>query len=349
MNLDYRGVPGLTTAMRRQGKEKFRPDKSKKLREQVQEVLRYFHYARRTELTYWHWIERFLRFHRERAGQWRKPNELREAEVAAFLSHLATERGVAAATQNQALNALVFLYAEVLDQPLGLLAGIERSTRPARLPVVLSQVEVRAVLGAVVEEYQLPLQLQYGAGLRLLEGLRLRVADVDVERRQVMVRNAKGFKDRVTMVPEALRGALREQLARNRKQWAADRAAGLPGVSLPEAVERKYPKAGVEWPWFWLFPAGKLSVDPVARVRRRHHLVEDNLQRAIRAAAQRVGLNKRVTTHTLRHCFATHLLENGTDIRTVQELLGHQSLTTTQIYTHVMQKPGIGVRSPLDG
>ncbi len=341
--------PQLTTAMRRQGKEKFRPDPSKKLREQLHEVMRYFHYARRTELAYWHWIERFLRFHKQARGRWQRPQVLREPEVAAFLSHLATERNVAAATQNQALNALVFLYAEVLDEPLGLVAGLEYATRPARLPVVLSRPDVRAVLTAVDEEYRLPLELQYGAGLRLLECLRLRVADVDLERRQVMVRDAKGFKDRMTVLPESLRLALAAQVKRNRVLWQADRQAGVPGVALPDAVARKYPSAGEKWPWFWLFPARGVSMDAVSGLRRRHHVPEDNVQRAIRTASARAGVNKRVTTHTLRHSFATHLLEGGTDIRTVQDLLGHKDVSTTQIYTHVMARPGLGVRSPLDG
>jgi integron integrase len=350
MNFNKKTVmEGFSTAPRRAGLEKFRPDPSLKLREQVREVMRYFHYARRTELAYWHWIERFLRFHKEREGRWRRPEELREPEVAAFLSHLATERGVASATQNQALNALVFLYGEVLDQPLEQLAGLEYASRPARLPTVLSREEVQVVLEAVAPECRLPLQLQYGAGLRLLETLRLRIQDLDLARGQVVVRDAKGFKDRVTVMPEVLRGALREQVRQARAVWQADREAGLPGVWLPDGLARKYPKAGEQWPWFWVFPARQPSRDPQNGARRRHHLVEDTLQRAIRAAARRAGVNKRVTTHTLRHCFATHLLENGTDIRTVQELLGHKDVSTTQIYTHVMQKPGLGVRSPLDG
>jgi integron integrase len=338
---------GLSTAPRRAGREKYRPNRSKKLQEQVHEVMRYFHYAWRTEQAYWHWIERFLRFHR-RAGQWRRPEEMGEAEVAAFLGHLASERGVTASTQNQALNALVFLYAEVLDQPLGLLAGLERATRPARLPTVLSREEVRVVLAAVDPEYRLPLQLQYGAGLRLLEVLRLRVRDVDMARNQLLVRDGKGFKDRLTVLPEALRVGLTQQLELAKKLWQADRKAESPGVMLPEGMAIKYPRAGEDWPWFWVFPARKDSIDPVSGIRRRHHLVEDNVQRAIRAGACRAGVGKRVTTHTLRHSFATHLLEGGTDIRTLQDLLGHKDVSTTQIYTHVMKKPGLGVRSPLD-
>jgi len=346
---------GPTTAPRRADRPKFQPDRTKKLREQVHEVMRFFHYAHRSELAYWHWIERFLRFHRREDG-WQRPQEMGEVEVAQFLSHLAGERGVSASTQNQALNALVFLYTEVLDRPLGRLEGLERVSRPARLPTVLTKAEVGEVLAGVAGEYRLPLQLQYGAGLRLLEVLRLRVRDVDVARRQVLVRDPKGYHDRVTMLPEALVEEMAGQLKRVRGLWQEDRRAGVAGVRLPEAVVRKYPKAGVEWPWFWVFPAAKLSADTQAQgpkepvgTRRRHHVVEDNLQRAIRASAQRSGLGKRVTTHTLRHSFATHLLENGADIRTVQELLGHKDVATTQIYTHVMQKPGIGVRSPLDG
>lgn len=338
---------GPTTAPRRADRPKFQPDRSRKLRAQVHEVMRFFHYAERSEEAYWHWIERYLRFHRQ-GESWRRPEAMGAPEVTGFLSYLADARGVAASTQNQALNALVFLYTEVLDQPLGPLTGLERVTRPARLPTVLSREEVRAVLAAVAEAYRLPLQLQYGAGLRLLEVLRLRVRDVDLGRNQLLVRDGKGFRDRVTILPEAVRGALTAQLRTGRAVWESDRRAGLNGVALLLSVEHKCPKAGVEWPWFWVFPARQPAVAPWSGGLRRHHLLEDNLQRAIRTGALQAGLSKRVTTHTLRHSFATHLLEGGTDIRTLQDLLGHRDVATTQIYTHVMQKPGLGVRSPLD-
>lgn len=345
MSSEYLPRPeGPTTAARLAGKPKFQPDRSKRLREQVHEVMRFFHYAARTEESYWHWISRFLRFHKQ-GGQWRRPEDMGAVEVAAFLSHLATEREVSASTQNQALNALVFLYTEVLNLPLARLEGLEPARRPARLPTVLSPDEVRRVLAAVEPDYRLPLQLQYGAGLRLLEVLRLRVRDVDLERRQVLVRDPKGLRDRVTVLPESLRPALTAHLLQVRKLWETDGRTGL-AVLLPDGVARKQPKAGQEWPWYWVFPAWRVCV--FAGERRRHHLIEDNLQRAIRAAGARAKVAKRVTTHTLRHSFATHLLENGTDIRTVQALLGHRTVATTQIYTHVMQQPGIGVRSPLD-
>ena len=345
----------------------FTPNPKLKLSAQVHEVMRFFHYSPRTEETYWHWIERYLRFHRREpptphpgplpslggSGEgeklWRHPRELGAAEVAAFLSHLATVGKVAAATQNQALNSLVFLYGEVLHQPLGDLADVARVSRPARLPEVLGREAVTRLLDAVEADYQLPVRLLYGSGLRLLELLRLRVKDVDLERRQITVREGKGQKDRVTMLPESLREVLAGHLRRTRLTFDADRAAKVAGVRLPWALVRKYPQADREWGWFWVFPAWKLGRDTEDGVVRRHHLLEDNVQRAVKAAARKAGLSQRVTPHTLRHSFATHLLEGGTDIRTLQELLGHRDVATTQIYTHVMAKPGIGVRSPLDG
>jgi integron integrase len=271
------------------------------------------------------------------------------SELAAFLSHLAKDRDVAASTQNQALNALVFLYGVVLRQPLGDLGDWARVQRPARLPAVLAKDEVARVMAAVVPEYQLAVRLMYGSGLRLLDLARLRVKDLSLERRQILVRDGKGMKDRVTMVPETLLAGLRDQLARARLVYEMDRRAGVSGVWLPEALARKYPQAPLDWAWFWVFPARSLGPDPESGVLRRHHVLEDNVQRAVKLAARRACPEKRVTTHTLRHSFATHLLEAGYDIRTVQELLGHKDVATTQIYTHVMQKPGLGVRSPLDG
>lgn len=342
-------------------REGLRPNPQAPLRQQLHEVMRFFHYSPRTEATYWQWIVRFLRFHKrpESVGReaWRHPRDLGAGEVRDYLTHLATAGGVSASTQNQALNALVFLYEEVLHQPLGEVGDFARVRRPPRVPEVLSRAETQQVLAQVDRDYALPLDLLYGSGMRLFELLRLRVKDLDLERRQITVRDGKGFKDRVTMVPESLRTRLAGQLARVRAVYEADLQAGYQGVWLPDALARKYPNAPREWPWQWVFPAASLTsgrVRPDAPAHGsggwwRHHLAPELLQRAMKAAAARAGLSKRATPHTLRHSFATHLLESGTDIRTVQELLGHTSVTTTQIYTHVMQKPGLGVRSPLDG
>lgn len=332
-------------------REKLVPNPSAPLREQLREVMRFRHHSPRTEVAYWQWVERYLRFHK-RAGvagaeAWRHPRELGGAEVVAFLSHLAQERSVAASTQNQALNALVFLYGEVLHQPLGELDEFARARRPARWPEVLTREEARRVLAAVDPAYRLALRLLYGTGLRLMELLRLRVKDLDLERRQITVRGGKGDKDRMTMVPESLVAELGAHLEDLRGRHGQDLQAGYAGVWLPEGLARKYPNAPREWPWQWVFPAWSLTA--LDGQRWRHHLVPEYLQRAMKVAVTKAGLNKRATPHTLRHSFATHLLEGGTDIRTVQDLLGHKDVATTQIYTHVMQKPGLGVRSPLDG
>lgn len=347
-----------TPQTRQRAQGRLQPNPTRPLREQVREVMRFFHYSERTEETYWQWIVRFLRFHKRPGGSpeaWRHPRELGVAEVTGFLTSLATELRVSASTQNQALNALMFLYAEVLHMPLGELGEFARAQRPPRLPEVLSRAEVRRVLAALGEETALPLRLLYGTGLRLMELLRLRVKDVDLERRQITVRDGKGMKDRVTMVPESLRMELDAHLELVRAQWRADVAAGYAGVWLPEALARKYPNAPREWPWQWVFPArsltrGRLRPDAPGHGLGmwRHHLPPETLQRAMKAAVGRVGLSKRATPHTLRHSFATHLLEGGTDIRTLQDLLGHHNVATTQIYTHVMAKPGLGVKSPLD-
>jgi len=316
----------------------------KMLSEVVREKLRAGHYSRRTEEAYWGWIRRFIRFH---GG--RHPRELREREVMAFLEDLAVAGKVSASTQNQALNALVFLYEHVLEAKLGSLGEFARARRPERLPVVLSKEETRRVLAELEGVMQLIGELLYGGGLRLLESLRLRVKDIDFARGQIVVRGGKGDKDRTTMLPLAVVERLRAHLAAGRRRHEEELAAGRGGVWLPEALGVKFPAAAREWAWQWVFPARQLSKDPDSGGVRRHHVHENAVQKAMQKAVARAGLAKRATCHTLRHSFATHLLENGYDIRTVQELLGHKDVTTTQIYTHVMKRPGLGVRIPLDG
>ena len=306
--------------------------------------MRLRHYSLRTEEAYVGWVKRFIKFH---GG--RHPREMGGPELKAFLEHLAVEGNVSASTQNQALQGLLYLYAQVLEQPVGNLGEVVRARRPQSLPTVLSRGEVAALLAALEPPQRLFAQLLYGSGLRLLEGLRLRVKDVDFDRGQLVVRDGKGAKDRVTMLPEALVEPLREQLRGARVGFEADQAAGLAGVWLPEALAVKYPNAPWDWAWQWVFPARQISADPRSGARRRHHVHENSVQKAVKAAVLKAGLTKPATPHTLRHSFATHLLENGYDIRTVQDLLGHKDVATTQIYTHVMAKPGLGVRSPLDG
>ena len=323
------------------------PNPKARLREQFHEVMRYKYLSDRTELSYWQWVVRYLRFHRL-GDSWRHPKDLPASAVAEFLSDLANRLKVSAATQSQALNALIFLYREVLHVQVEEIGAFDRVRRPARLPEVLSQEEVRLVLAAAAVQHQLPLRLLYGTGMRLMELLRLRVKDVDFARRQVVVRGGKGGKDLVTVFPESLRVELQAHLAKWRLEHQRERAAGRGETSLPPAVENKKPKATSERALQYVFPAQELSRVPGSQRRLRHHLHEDNLQRAMKAAVLRALPAKRATCHTLRHSFATHLLESGYDIRTVQNLLGHKDVTTTQIYTHVMAKPGLGVKSPLD-
>ena len=311
--------------------------------ERFQACMRLRRYSLRTEEAYRDWIRRFLRFHGDAP-----PGTLAEAEVREYLEYLAVARNVSASTQNQALSALLFLYQTVLELPLGELGDVVRARRPQRLPVVLSRAEVQRLLDVMEGTPGLIARVLYGTGLRLMEGLQLRVKDLDFERGQIVVREGKGDKDRVVMLPTSLREGLKTQLARVRVMWESDRAAGQPGVWMPDALDRKYPKAGEEWVWMWVFPARRLSVDPRSGIERRHHAHETAVQRSVKVASQLARIEKRVGCHTLRHSFATHLLERGTDLRSVQELLGHLSVETTQIYTHVMRQPGIGVLSPLD-
>lgn len=321
------------------------PNPNAKLREQFHEVARFKYLSSRTEATYWQWVVRFLKFHRL-AGIWRHPKELVAQDIAAFLSDLSSRLSVAAATQSQALNALVFLYREVLHVLVEEIGEFERVRRPARLPEVLTKAEVKRVLAQAAPEFQLPLRLLYGTGMRLMELLRLRIKDVDFERNQIMIRGGKGGKDRVTMLPGSVKDELKLTLERWRLEHERAAGAGFGGATMPDGVEKKYPGAAKEWAWQYVFPARSVVRDASGR---RHHLQEDMLQRGMRAAVAKAGVPKRATCHTLRHSFATHLLESGTDIRTLQDLLGHKDVTTTQIYTHVMAKPGLGVRSPLDG
>lgn len=311
---------------------------------EVRAVCRLRHLSIHTEDSYLQTIRRFIVFHDKK-----HPARLGAAEIREYLTYLASERNVAASTQNVALNALVFLYRDVLKTGLGeTLEGFERAQRPARLPTVFTRAEVRAILAQLSGTHHLMAGLLYGSGLRLMECVRLRVKDVDFEMGQITVRDGKGEKDRVTMLPGALIPPLREQLAHARKLYEADVRAGRANVYLPYALERKYPDAPKQWAWQWVFPAGRLSVDPRAGVERRHHLGEDTLQRAVKKAIAAADIAKHGSCHTLRHSFATHLLEDGYDIRTVQELLGHKDVKTTMIYTHVLNRGGKAVRSPLD-
>jgi integron integrase len=314
-----------------------------KLLDRVREAIRTRHYSPRTERTYVGWIRRFILFHGKR-----HPRDMGESEVVAFLSSLATTGGVSASTQNQALSALVFLYSEVLGERLDWLDGIVRAKRPVRIPVVLSRDEVRALLSQLEGTVWLMASLMYGSGLRLLECVELRVKDVDLDLREIRVRDGKGRKDRVTMLASTLVDPLKGQLTRVRALHDRDLADGCGWVALPDALARKYPNAGREWGWQWMFPATRHYVDRYTGQRRRHHLHESVPQRLVRAAVVRAGLTKPASCHTLRHSFATHLLETGHDIRTIQELLGHRDVSTTMIYTHVLNLGGRGVRSPLD-
>jgi integron integrase len=314
-----------------------------RLLDQLRDRIRLRHYSIRTEAAYSEWVRRFVLFHGKR-----HPREMGQAEVEAFLTHLAVAGRVAASTQNQAKSALLFLYKDVLGLELPWLSGIQSAKRPARLPVVLTRSEVRAVLGHTTGTSGLVLQLLYGTGMRILEALRLRVKDVDFERRELIIRDGKGARDRVTMLPAQLALAMRAHLVRVTLLHESDLREGYGAVYLPFALERKYPNAAREWAWQYVFPSQHRSVDPRSGRERRHHASDTSIQRTMRGALRSAGIVKPATPHTLRHSFATHLLEDGYDIRTVQELLGHRDVATTQIYTHVLNRGPRAVLSPLD-
>jgi integron integrase len=314
-----------------------------RLLDQVRAEIRLRHYSLRTEQAYVHWIRRFILFHDKR-----HPSTMGEREITAFLTDLAVNRHVSASTQNQALSAILFLYRNVFHMQLEWLDDVVRAKRSQRLPVILSRDELRQLLGCMHGVNGLIARLLYGTGMRKMECLRLRVQDVDFHYRQIVVRSGKGNKDRVTMLPDSLLEPLQEQFAAARHIHNNDLQEGHGEVALPHALERKYPNAGKQWGWQYVFPSTRRCVDPYTGVIRRHHWFDTNVSRAIREAARKACISKRVSVHTLRHSFATHLLEDGYDIRTVQELLGHKDVKTTQIYTHVLNRGGHSVRSPLD-
>jgi integron integrase len=328
----FRAAPAATPARR-----------PPRLLDQVRDAIRTRHYSYRTEEAYVAWIKRYIVFHGKR-----HPREMGAPEVSRFLTSLAVERKVTASTQNQALAAMLFLYKEVLGRDPGWFEDVVRAKRPRRLPVVLSRSEVSALLGVMRGVSWIMATLLYGSGLRLSECLRLRVKDIEFERNEIIVREGKGDKDRITMLPAAVKEPLQRHLQTVRLLHQRDLRDGFGRVLLPYALAQKYPNADREWAWQWVFPASKLSVDPRSGQLRRHHLHESVLQKAVHAAAWQLEIKKPVGPHTMRHCFATHLLENGYDIRTVQELLGHRDVATTMIYTHVLNRGGRGVESPAD-
>jgi integron integrase len=320
---------------------------STRLLDQLRERIRYLHYSLQTEKAYLYWVRFFVRWH-GRGGVMRHPRDMGATDVETFLNMLANERQVSPSTHNQALSAILFLYREVLGVDLPWLNGLNRPAQKKRIPSVLTRDEVTALFSFLDGEMALLAKLLYGTGMRLMEGLRLRIKDVDFDRRVIVVRDAKGGKDRVVMLPQTLAPTLKAQLLHARAVWDADAKASRGGVETPHALERKYPKMGSTWAWFWLFPSPTLSVDPRSGVERRHHLFEERLQRAVKKASTQAGIAKPVSVHTLRHSFATHLLQADTDIRTVQELLGHSDVSTTMIYTHVLKVAAGGTASPLD-
>ena len=314
-----------------------------RLLDQVRNVLRCKHYSLRTEQAYVDWIKRYIYFHDKQ-----HPADMNESHVAAFLTYLAVQRKVASSTQNQALCALVFLYKNVLEIELGDFSGLIRAKKPAKLPVVFTRDEIRNIMLHLDGTVWIMAQLLYGAGLRLMECIRLRVKDVDFGYKQIVVRDGKGHKDRITMLPEVIVELLRRHLLKVRQLHDQDLRSGYGTVHLPYALERKYPNAQREWGWQYVFPSAKRSIDPRSGAQQRHHMSEAVLQRAIKGAIRKCAIVKPGSSHSLRHSFATHLIEDGYDIRTVQELLGHKDVSTTMIYTHVLNKGGKGVLSPSD-
>ena len=317
--------------------------KPKKLLEQVQEALRTKHYSYRTEQTYIDWIKRYIIFHKKQ-----HPKDLGVEEIRAFIAHLATDRKVATSTQNQALSAILFLYRTVLAQETNLPPDLINPSRPKRLPTVLTHEEAMSVINAMRGKPRVMTKILYGSGLRLMECLRLRVRDIDFEHHQIIVRGGKGDDDRFTILPDAVAADLKHILQDVKALHQKDLHDGHGEVALPNALGVKYKNAGREWGWQYIFPASRLSLDPVSGIIRRHHLDETVLQKAIRNAAQLAKIDKEVTAHTFRHSFATQLLQKGYDIRTIQELLGHKDVKTTMIYTHVLQRGAMAVKSPLD-
>ena len=343
---DYNPVPGDGTpgaeAGREAGLSAYRRGHDEAVTALVR-AIRQRHYSIRTEQAYKDWLLRLIRFHDNRA-----PTSMGAREVGKFLEYLAVDRKVSASTQNQALNALVFYFGKVLERPLEGLQDVTRAKRKRNLPVVLSEPEVRRLLDEMAGIHRVMATLLYGSGMRLMECVRLRVQDLDFDYRQIVVRNGKGGKDRVVPLPRSLQGGLQEQLEHARSLFEADCVKGVAGVYIPDALGRKYPNACREWGWQYVFPSGRLSVDPRSGVTRRHHLHENGLQKAVKKAGRAAGITKKLSCHSLRHSFATRLLEHGYDIRTVQELLGHADVSTTMIYTHVLNTPGLAVRSPAD-
>ncbi len=315
-----------------------------RLLDQLRAALRSRHYSHRTEQTYILWVKRFIHFHKVR-----HPAEMAEPEINAFLTHLAVKKKVSASTQNQALSALLFLYRHVIGHEVGDLGEVIRARKPTRLPEVMTRDEVKAVLSQITGDKCLMASLMYGAGLRLMECLRLRVQDINFSRNEILVRDGKGAKDRITMLPESLKAQLQDHLKKVNTIHEKDLNEGWGRVLMPDALDRKYPNAPKEWRWQWVFPQENRWMNLKTKEQGRHHVDESLIQKAVRDAVVRVGLTKRVTCHTFRHSFATHLLEGGYDIRTVQELLGHSDLKTTMIYTHVLNRGPAGVRSPIDG
>ena len=314
-----------------------------RLLDQLRERIRYAHYSLRTEKAYVQWVRRFIKFH-----GLKHPRQLDGAAVEAFLTDLVTTQRASASTHRQALAALLFLYREVLSLDLPWMQQIGRPARKTFIPVVLSRDEVDRLLGAVDPDLQLVTSLLYGAGLRIAEGLSLRVKDLDFDRGVIVVRSGKGHKDRVVMLPKPLVAALRTQLSRSHALWERDRRQCLPGVYLPDALATKYPRAGESWSWYWLFPSPVLAFDPRSGIRRRHHMHPQRIGRALSRAARQAHIPKHVTAHTLRHSFATHLLDSGVDIRRIQELMGHYDVSSTMIYTHVLGSSAAGTPSPLE-